>query len=520
LAVCETGQVTSAAGAAEAVRAGLAWLTGADLTQLTGAEQAACLRALGRADAQLVAAQSAVLAAFDTARGFELDGAGGPRSWLAWQTRITGAAAAGAVGWMRRLRQHPHVAGALAAGQVSPSWARYICDWADRLPQECRAGGEQILLAAAAGGAGLKDLAGLAEEMHARTAAPDADGPDDGFAARSLRLDSYYRGQGQLAGNLTPECTAALRAVLDALGGKTGPEDTRTQDQRDHDALAEALGRLVAARCLPGRGGQPAMVQLHMSLERLLRLPGADRAVADWAGHGFTAPPGADCDASIVPVVTGRLDPVLLDQLAAALLRPPAAALAPDAAAGLPAGSAFARPGSPAAPQPGTAGASADAADADAPALAAAAPEPGTAAAELILTRATRLLSGPGGLAAWLRTTLAAGPAASVSLPLDIGAATEVIPPHLRRAVVLRDKHCAFAGCARPPAACHVHHIIPRSQGGTTSLANCILLCPFHHLIVIHRWHWTIRLHPDGTTTATSPDQAKTLHSHSPPQVA
>jgi hypothetical protein len=60
----------------------------------------------------------------------------------------------------------------------------------------------------------------------------------------------------------------------------------------------------------------------------------------------------------------------------------------------------------------------------------------------------------------------------------------------------------------------------PRSQGGVTSLANCILLCPFHHLIAVHRWHWSIRLNPDGTTTATSPDGRKTLHSHSPPLVA
>jgi len=36
----------------------------------------------------------------------------------------------------------------------------------------------------------------------------------------------------------------------------------------------------------------------------------------------------------------------------------------------------------------------------------------------------------------------------------------------------------------------------------------------------VHRWHWSIRLNPDGTTTAVSPDGRKTLHSHSPPQVA
>jgi len=30
-------------------------------------------------------------------------------------------------------------------------------------------------------------------------------------------------------------------------------------------------------------------------------------------------------------------------------------------------------------------------------------------------------------------------------------------------------------------------------------------------------WWWTVALHPDGTTSARSPDGTKTFHSHSPP---
>ncbi|HEX5189776.1 MAG TPA: HNH endonuclease signature motif containing protein, partial [Streptosporangiaceae bacterium] len=90
---------------------------------------------------------------------------------------------------------------------------------------------------------------------------------------------------------------------------------------------------------------------------------------------------------------------------------------------------------------------------------------------------------------------------------------------HLRRAIITRDRHCAAPGCDTPPGACHVHHIIPRSNGGTTSLGNCILLCSFHHLIMVHRWGWVIALNADGTTTATSPDGRDT-RSHSPPAAA
>jgi hypothetical protein len=46
---------------------------------------------------------------------------------------------------------------------------------------------------------------------------------------------------------------------------------------------------------------------------------------------------------------------------------------------------------------------------------------------------------------------------------------------------------------------------------------DCVLLCWFHHQIVIHKWGWTLVLNPDGTTTAWNPDKTKVLHSHSPP---
>ena len=121
------------------------------------------------------------------------------------------------------------------------------------------------------------------------------------------------------------------------------------------------------------------------------------------------------------------------------------------------------------------------------------------------------------GLASYLRTQLTGGFFPAPSLPLDLGEPTEQVPPHLRRAVTKRDRHCSFPGCTAPPVRCHVHHVIPRSKGGPTRLDNLTLLCMFHHLIAVHRWGWTLHLHADGTTTAISPDGTKTLHSHSPP---
>jgi hypothetical protein len=124
----------SAAQAVAMAQAGLAWLASADAATLATAQQADCLRGLGRMEAMHTAARARVLAAFHAQDGCEDDGHGSTRTWLAWQTRTTRGAAAAAMAWMRRLHRHPAVAAALAAGDISPSWARQVCDWTDPLP--------------------------------------------------------------------------------------------------------------------------------------------------------------------------------------------------------------------------------------------------------------------------------------------------------------------------------------------------------------------------------------------------
>ena len=232
----------TAAGAAAMAQASLVDLAAMDAAALTAVEQADCLRALERAESVHTAARAKILAAFHAGGGYEDDGHGSAKTWLAWQTRVTRGAAAGAMGWMRRLAAHPAVGAALAAGEMSCSWARHVCGWSDLLPEAGRGAADEILLAAAAGGADLADLAALAEEMRRRTARPDGDGGNDGFTGRALDLDVTFGGAGSLNGSLTPQCAAALSAVLEALGKRAGPEDTRTMRQRRHDALEEPTG--------------------------------------------------------------------------------------------------------------------------------------------------------------------------------------------------------------------------------------------------------------------------------------
>src|SRR5438132_10554171 len=143
-------------------------------------------------------------------------------------------------------------------------------------------------------------------------------------------------------------------------------------------------------------------------------------------------------------------------------------------------------------------------------------PAPRQRLSRALLGLAADALSGPAGLAARLRATLDGKPLTTASLPLDIGAAAESIPAHLRRAVAIRHRTCAFPGCDQPASVCEVHHIVPRSRGGPTALPNLVPLCRFHHLTVIHRWGWRLVLHTDGSTTAISPE-GRTVRSHGPP---
>jgi hypothetical protein len=75
---------------------------------------------------------------------------------------------------------------------------------------------------------------------------------------------------------------------------------------------------------------------------------------------------------------------------------------------------------------------------------------------------------------------------AGSSQPLDVGRRTPVIPPAMRRAVIVRDRCCRFPGCDRPHAWCDAHHVVHWGDGGPTALANLLLLCRRHHRMV-HR---------------------------------
>ena len=136
------------------VRAALGYLAAADAAQLGAAAQARCLKVIEQADAIATAARASFLAAFTAGQGYADDAEYGAVSWLIHQTHVTRGAAVGHAAWAKRVRTHPRVLAALAAGQVSASVGRLICLWTDRLPEHLRDQSDELLVAAAQAGLG------------------------------------------------------------------------------------------------------------------------------------------------------------------------------------------------------------------------------------------------------------------------------------------------------------------------------------------------------------------------------
>jgi hypothetical protein len=91
--------------------------------------------------------------------------------------------------------------------------------------------------------------------------------------------------------------------------------------------------------------------------------------------------------------------------------------------------------------------------------------------------------------------------------PIDVGLTQRLFTPRQRIALAATWGGCAHPDCDRPPSWTEAHHALEWDNGGPTDLANGVLLCRFHHLLV-HNKGWNIR----------PPDQpAGTWLMHPPP---
>jgi hypothetical protein len=128
--VTQLGTTTAFATVGEAMdmaRAALGYLAAVDATQLTAETQAECLRNLERTDAISTATRASFLSAFTVGKGYSADADYSARVWLMHRTGITRGAAASHTAWAKRYGTHPRGIAALAAGELSESYARTIC---------------------------------------------------------------------------------------------------------------------------------------------------------------------------------------------------------------------------------------------------------------------------------------------------------------------------------------------------------------------------------------------------------
>jgi Domain of unknown function (DUF222) len=437
------------------------------------------LRAMEQADAAEAAARGRFLAAFDAQDGSVADGQRTARTWLVHVTRVTRSQAGEHKAVQALARDHRVLVAALAEGYViSKSVALQLAKWTRAIPEEFRAQAEQIVVAAARAGADLRALAAICAEIRYRTAPPDPDDDQDKHLDRGVSFDTTFDGAGVFHGDLTPECAAMVQAVLDALSAPCGGGDLRTRPQRYHDALEEAMRRLLASNLLPQRAGQPVKALVHVTFAELCAMD-QDSALQDtwigeyrarWAAHRAAASVATGdggawldgdaaraiaCDAMIIPVVTGDVDPGAVEELIVLCVRyhrlrtgAPDPAHVPGTAD--PADTPSTPDPADVPASPGTSGSAIIPAGLTGRAArqaqqAAAVTEIMAELEHQILDKVLQVVSGPDGVASFLRRNLLGKGLNGPSLPLDVGQ-TDDIPVHLRRLVALRDQGCQYPG--------------------------------------------------------------------------
>jgi hypothetical protein len=75
---------------------------------------------------------------------------------------------------------------------------------------------------------------------------------------------------------------------------------------------------------------------------------------------------------------------------------------------------------------------------------------------------------------------------------VNVGRVQRLFTERQRTGMAVRDGGCRFPGCDRPPASCEAHHIDQwQRDGGKTNIADGVLLCRRHHLL-LHNNHWQV----------------------------
>ena len=80
---------------------------------------------------------------------------------------------------------------------------------------------------------------------------------------------------------------------------------------------------------------------------------------------------------------------------------------------------------------------------------------------------------------------------------MDYGRRQRTAPPAMRRALLAKYLHrCGADGCDSRHRL-QVHHLTPWAEGGETNQDGVVVLCWFHHQVVVHERGYEVFFHPD-----------------------
>jgi hypothetical protein len=171
----------------------------------------------------------------------------------------------------------PAVAQAVRAGEISSAQVSVIARYLDRIPAHVAhqvAAAAEGLLVEAARHEHPGQLARTGELLLARLD-PDGAEPRDREheRRRAFALRKYADGSSTPTGRFTPELTAAIDALLGPLAAPVpaadGLPDDRSPTQRRHDAVADAVMRLLRSGSLPAAGGAPVTILVRTTMAEL-----------------------------------------------------------------------------------------------------------------------------------------------------------------------------------------------------------------------------------------------------------
>jgi hypothetical protein len=155
----------NAAEALQMLEAGAGFLADLDAAGMPAEAAGGYLRGLERADAVQAVARGRFPAAFDARGGPAGDGQRTSRSWLVHALRVTRGQAGAYQAVQALAEEHAPLLAGLRERAVTTSVALQLAKWTQPIPAQFRAQAEEILIAAARAGAGLRELAAICAEI-------------------------------------------------------------------------------------------------------------------------------------------------------------------------------------------------------------------------------------------------------------------------------------------------------------------------------------------------------------------